>query len=655
MRGVRGMAFLKGRQYENERDRERERVYVCVRVHVRVSPDALPPLLAMGDIEQPTPINGTDNYVGDLEDLGQVAAGQDRSVRPAVVVPRRRRRREGSSSADTQPLTNITETLEPDEGYGTTNAPARGIVHVKTWGCGHNNSDGEYMKGLLDEFGYTVADNEDEADLWVLNSCAVKAPSEDTFNNAVASAEKAGKKVVLAGCVPQGAPKGRVTSGHSIVGVQQIDRVVEVVEETLKGGVVRLLQTRRRGKEKTGGPRLDLPKIRRNPLVEVVPISTGCLNQCTYCKTKHARGELGSYMPEDIVERVRSVLDEGVVEIWITSEDTGAYGRDIGTSLPELLSQILAVMPHHTRLRLGMTNPPYILEHLDAIAKLLQHPCMYCYLHVPVQAGSDEILFAMKREYTQADFCRVVDSVQAVNPEVTIATDIIAGFPGETEADFDETMELCRRYEFPCLYINQFFPRPGTPAASMERVDPQLVKQRTKKLSELFRSYLPHQGKEGRRYLVLCAEESTDKKWYVAHNKSYDQILVPKRPELMGRTFEVEITEVGKFHMMGRVIEGTLGPEPQRLQAPMASGSKRGRRSGSSKDVKNSSPHPNPNRTEEPHDFDTPARTSLLSMAPWRKWISLHPLYFVAVVVLVVDLLVVVLYRHSLSLLTSHS
>jgi radical SAM superfamily enzyme YgiQ (UPF0313 family) len=152
--------------------------------------------------------------------------------------------------------------------------------------------------------------------------------------------------------------------------------------------------------------------------------------------------------------------------------------------------------------------------------------------------------------------------VRKVNPEVTIATDIIAGFPGETEADFDETFALCKQYQFPCLYINQFFPRPGTPAAAMEKVDTQLVKQRTKRLSEYFRSYLPHTGKIGRRYEVLAAEESTDKQWYVAHNKSYDQILVPKRPELLGRTFEVEIIEVGKFHMMGRVIEGTLGPEP---------------------------------------------------------------------------------------------
>lgn len=115
----------------------------------------------------------------------------------------------------------------------------------------------------------------------------------------------------MAGCVPQGQPRGRYVSNLSIIGVQQIDRVVEVVEETFKGNVVQLLGERKTGKKRDGGAPLNLPKIRRNPLVEVVPISTGCLNQCTYCKTKHARGNLGSYPKDVIVERVRGVIAEG--------------------------------------------------------------------------------------------------------------------------------------------------------------------------------------------------------------------------------------------------------------------------------------------------------------------------------------------------------
>lgn len=123
--------------------------------------------------------------------------------------------------------------------------------------------------------------------------------------------------------MPQGAPKASFVQGLSIIGVQQIDRVVEVVEETLKGNTVRLLGTKKQNGKKIGGASLLLPKVRRNPLIEIIAINTGCLNQCTYCKTKHARGDLGSYPPEEIVARAKQAFQEGVVEIWLTSEDTG--------------------------------------------------------------------------------------------------------------------------------------------------------------------------------------------------------------------------------------------------------------------------------------------------------------------------------------------
>lgn len=213
--------------------------------------------------------------------------------------------------------------------------------------------------------------------------------------------------------MPQGAPKASFLDSLSIIGVQQIDRVVEVVEETLKGNSVRLMGTKKENGKKIGGASLLLPKVRRNPLIEIIAINTGCLNQCTYCKTKHARGDLGSYPPEEIVARAKQAFEEGVVEIWLTSEDTGTYGRDIGTSLPELLWQLVEIIPEGCRLRLGMTNPPYILEHLDEMAKILAHPRVYSFLHVPVQSGSDEVLADMKREYCRADFEHVVNFLKS--------------------------------------------------------------------------------------------------------------------------------------------------------------------------------------------------------------------------------------------------
>jgi threonylcarbamoyladenosine tRNA methylthiotransferase CDKAL1 len=177
------------------------------------------------------------------------------------------------------------------------------------------------------------------------------------------------------------------------------------VEETLKGNKIKLLA-------KKDLPSLDLPKIRRNELIEIVPINTGCLGSCTYCKTKHARGKLGSYTPEAIVNSCIKAGKEGVKEIWLTSEDTGAYGRDINTDLPTLVMEILKNTNSDTMIRigiililnLGMTNPPYIMEHLEKIVKILNHPNVYAFLHIPVQSGSNAVLDKMNREYQIEDF-----------------------------------------------------------------------------------------------------------------------------------------------------------------------------------------------------------------------------------------------------------
>jgi MiaB/RimO family radical SAM methylthiotransferase len=333
--------------------------------------------------------------------------------------------------------------------------PGRARVYVKTWGCAHNNSDSEYMAGLLKSYGYTIVDDGAAADLWLLNSCTVKQPAEQHLANYVQTAMEQGKRVVVAGCVSQSAPKSKYLNKLSIVGVQQIDRVVEVVEETLKGNTVRLLGVRNSATNVNGDSnktnsgrstrrltRLNMPKIRRNPLIEIVAINVGCLNQCTYCKTKHARGELASYSMREIVERVLVSVREGVREVWLTSEDTGAYGKDLADqdtfehdrfeqlfstkvkftsstvaeidrlkpTIANLLRCVLGALPYDCRLRLGMTNPPYILEHLKDIAAIMHTDSrIYKFLHIPVQSGSDEVLSDMKREYTSTDFENIVN------------------------------------------------------------------------------------------------------------------------------------------------------------------------------------------------------------------------------------------------------
>ncbi|KAL3318905.1 Threonylcarbamoyladenosine tRNA methylthiotransferase [Cichlidogyrus casuarinus] len=496
--------------------------------------------------------------------------------------------------------------------------PEKTRIFVQTWGCSHNTSDSEYMAGILQQYGYkvTLGGAQDfsgsgekhacevdccrttvkeacdfDADLYLFNSCTVKGPAEDHFRNAVLNAKKQGKQVVVAGCVPQGQRQLDYLKNISMIGVQQIDRVIEVVEETLNGNVIHCLQSRiekshENTRKRLAGAPLNLPKIRRNPLIEILAISTGCLNACTYCKTKHARGALASYTVEELIERSINAFEDGVKEIWLTSEDLGAYGRDLlrdlsdpvetaasnwyflnnaasqplhvkfpkTLSLADLLARLIPVVPKGCMLRLGMTNPPYILDQLEEVAYVLQHPHVYGFLHIPVQSGSDRVLHDMKREYTAEEFQNVVEKtrslVRKLGDSLTIATDIICGFPTENEADFDATFQLIERYKFPVLYINQFFARPGTPAANMKRIATTAeVKVRTASLHKLFRSYETNSDNLDREMNVLITEASTDGQFWVGHNKAYQQVLVSKEPNLLGKIIRVKVTECHKFYM----------------------------------------------------------------------------------------------------------
>ncbi|VAH47901.1 unnamed protein product [Triticum turgidum subsp. durum] len=414
-------------------------------------------------------------------------------------------------------------------------------------------SDSEYMSGQLSAFGYAITEEPEGADLWLINTCTVKNPSQSAMSTLISKCKTANKPLVVAGCVPQGSRDLKELEGISIIGVQQIDRVVEVVEETLKGHEVRLLSRKTL-------PSLDLPKVRKNKFIEILPINVGCLGACTYCKTKHARGHLGSYSIDSLVDRVKIVVSEGVREIWLSSEDTGAYGRDIGTNLPNLLNAIVAELPadRSTMLRIGMTNPPFILEHLNEIASVLRHPCVYTFLHVPVQSGSDAVLKAMNREYTVSEFRMVVDTLCELVPGMQIATDIICGFPGETDEDFVETVNLIKEYQLPQVHISQFYPRPGTPAARMKKVPSIEVKKRSRELTSVFEAFSPYEGLKGKVERIWITEIATDGVHLVGHTKGYIQVLVIAPDSMLGTSADAKITSVGRWSVFGEVVEGTV-------------------------------------------------------------------------------------------------
>lgn len=481
----------------------------------------------------------------ELEDLADAAPDPGREGWQTGQVARQRRiRPEDQEDPDDVLLQSAWATGEI--------LPGKQRIFVKTYGCAHNSSDSEFMMGLLRDYGYTFAEDLDSADACLINSCTVKNPSQDSATNLVKRAKEADKPVVLAGCVPS-ADNALCESleGVSMLSIAQLDRVVEVVEEASKGNVVRLL-----GKTRPL-PSLELPKVRRNNLIEIIPLSSGCLGNCSYCKTKHARGKLLSYKEDEIIARALQAAAEGVSEVWLASEDTGAYGIDLGTSIASLLRRLadaLAESHPGVMLKLGMTNPPYMLAHIDAVAEVLQRPNVFEFLHVPVQSGSDNVLRAMVREYTAADFRRLVDGLKAKVPNLLVATDLICGFPAEANEDHAASMDLVKDYKFTTLNISQFYARPGTPAAKLRKVSSDVVKRRSSEMTKLFESYTTFDHYVGKEERVWFSETNDKYKQTIGHTKGYAKVVVHQQDALLGSSAVVHISRATKWHLEGEVL-----------------------------------------------------------------------------------------------------
>lgn len=250
--------------------------------------------------------------------------------------------------------------------------------------------------------------------------------------------------------------------------------------------------------------------------------------------------------------------EEGVSEIWLTSEDTGAYGRDINSNIVELLILLIKHLPKDKMLRVGMTNPPYVLEHLEALGKIFCHPQVFAFLHVPVQAGNDCVLERMNREYTVAEFEKVCDVLLKAVPEMNLSTDIICGFPGETDEEFQGTIDLLKKYKFPAVNISQFYARPGTVAARMKEVNSKDKKNRSRAVTAVFEEYKTLKGLENRVERVFISERETNKHngdCLIGHTKNYNKVVIPFKEGLQGKQVIFRILKCFKWHVEGEIVD----------------------------------------------------------------------------------------------------
>jgi len=491
--------------------------------------------------------------VADLEDYS--AASAEKATRPdglglGKVLQWFPRRAAAQSSSPSTWATGCSDAdVSVEHSSHPSLLPGRQRVHVRTYGCPHNASDGEYMMGQLRDYGYTLVDRLEDCDACVINSCTVKHPSETRAMNMVGQAQELGKHVVLAGCVPSSDRKlAESIEGVSVLDVSQLDRIVEVVEESIKGHTVKLLQKRK------DLPSLALPKVRKDGYAEIITINAGCLGSCTFCKTKSARGKVVSYPIDDIVARALQVAQEGVCQIELASEDMGAYGVDIGTNIVELLRRLSDALPPGVMLRTGMTNPPYITQHIEGIIEVLKRPNVHAFMHIPVQSGSDAVLQSMRREYTVAEFSFLIDRLKEAIPDIFILSDIIAGFPAESAEDWEATMALVRKYKFQGLHISQFYARPGTPAARMKPLKSKVIKERWRECNDFTCSYNRNSGLEGKRERVWFSATEERRSQTIGRTKAFAKVLVPRDDALLGRTALVELGQSCKLHVEGHVI-----------------------------------------------------------------------------------------------------
>ncbi len=357
---------------------------------------------------------------------------------------------------------------------------------VRTYGCQMNVHDSERLAGLLEDAGYAEAGGEAAADVVVLNTCAVRENADNKlYGNlghlASVKAKTPGMQIAVGGCLAQKdrseivrrAPWVDVVFGTHNVGSLPalLDRAR--VEQEAQVEIAEALET---------FPS-NLPARRESPYSAWVAISVGCNNTCTFCIVPTLRGRERDRRPGDVLAEVEALVAQGVVEVTLLGQNVNAYGVEFGDrfAFSKLLRTVGSVSGLE-RVRFTSPHPRDFTD--DVVAAMAETPAVMPQLHMPLQSGSDSVLKAMRRSYRQERYLGIVEKVRAAMPDAAITTDIIVGFPGETDADFEETLHVVREARFASAFTFQYSKRPGTPAAEMDgQVPAEVVKERYQRLT----------------------------------------------------------------------------------------------------------------------------------------------------------------------------
>ena len=407
-------------------------------------------------------------------------------------------------------------------------------MEILTYGCALNQSDSERLHAHIRKAGL-----EDE-DFVIVNTCTVKTPTETKIRRKLD--ELKGRKVVVTGCIPAANPK--IIDDYpeySFIGVNTGD-IVEAVKSTLSGKRIVLIEKNvEEGVTKS---------VRTNPITGIIQISAGCLGSCSYCQTKHARGHLKSKRTGYILQEAKEHIAEGAKEIWLTSQDTGAYGRDIGTTLPQLMNEI-SELEGEFMVRVGMMNPDHAHELIDELIKAFQKPKIYRFAHIPVQSGDDKVLKDMNRKYNIQQYRELVKKLQAI--DVTISTDYIVGYPTEDEKAFQNSLKLIEELQPDIINVTRYWARPNTTAAKLKHLQGSTIKNRSRKMGEYFQRSGLIQNKRyigwiGKALVTKINPDGTRN----ARNPMYKPIIVEGGE--IGEWVDIKVTDATSIDLRGIII-----------------------------------------------------------------------------------------------------
>lgn len=420
-------------------------------------------------------------------------------------------------------------------------------IYFKTFGCTMNRADEELMRSIVSE-KHEIAESADSCDVAVVNSCGVIERTELDVLREVSELKRRNKKVVVGGCLTKINLEALKNLGiDGALSPRALSGILEVVEKAYEGKFLWLSDL----KEDKAELRLKYNGVLENSVIAPVSIAEGCLSACTYCATRLARGKLRSFGMEAIKKEAEYFLKKGCRELQLTAQDAACYGFDIDKSLPELIKEISS-LEGEFRIRVGMLSPKFAKKILPELIGAFSGKKVYKFLHLPVQSGDDSILKQMKRGYTAEDFRKVVREFRKAFPEITLSTDIIVGYPTESEEAFERTLNLVKEVVPSIINIKRFSKRARTPAAKLKDLPERIKKERSTKLTELFKQIAE---KNNRRYIgrteeVLVTELGKNSA-LLARMNNYRQVVIKDSNLKLGELARVEIREAETFYLVG--------------------------------------------------------------------------------------------------------